>query len=331
MQRWQFAVQQQLPGKSLLEVSYVGNRGTRLRATQDLDPVQRQYFSTLPARDQAAINLLNSQVANPFYPLLPRTNLASTTVALSQLLRPYPQFTGITAAMNAGFSWYHALQMRAEKRLSSGLSAQYSLTWSKFMQAISYLNPTDPQPEKVISDLDRPFRHVLSWIYELPFGRGKALPINNRLISGAVSGWQIQGVFTYQSGQALGFGNALLLPGERMEDVVIPADQRTVAQWFNVSAFNRNSTQQLASNIVTLSSAFSGVRAPVVSNWDLSALKNTRLKEKWQIQFAAQFINALNHPQFTAPITTPTSTAFGQLTGSYNWQRIIEFGMKVGF
>jgi hypothetical protein len=146
-----------------------------------------------------------------------------------------------------------------------------------------------------------------------------------------VSGWQVQGVFTYQSGQALGFGNALLLPGETLADIVIPASQRTVAQWFNVAAFNRTSSQQLASNIVALSSAFGPVRAPVVSNWDLSALKNTRVKEKWQVQFAAQFINALNHPQFTAPVTTPTSTAFGQLTGSYNWQRIIEFGMKVGF
>src|SRR5262249_47687840 len=126
MQRWQFALQRQLPGNSLLEVSYVGNRGTRLRATQDLNPIPRQYFSALPLRDQIVINLLNSQVANPFYPLLPRTNLASTTVALSQLLKPYPQFTGLTASMNSGFSWYHALQMRTEKRLSSGLSAQYS-------------------------------------------------------------------------------------------------------------------------------------------------------------------------------------------------------------
>jgi hypothetical protein len=200
------------------------------------------------------------------------------------------------------------------------------------MQAIAYLNPTDPRPEKVISDLDRPFRHVVAWIYELPFGQNKQWRVSgNRVVSTAVSGWQLQGVFTYQSGQALGFGNALLNPGATMADVVLPAGQRTIAQWFNVSAFNRNSSQQLASNIVTLSSAFSGVRAPVVSNWDLSAIKNTRIREKWQLQFAAQFINAFNHPQFTAPTTTPTSTAFGQVTGSYNWQRIIEFGMKLAF
>jgi hypothetical protein len=63
----------------------------------------------------------------------------------------------------------------------------------------------------------------------------------------------------------------------------------------------------------------------------MSAIKNTQIKERLRLQFNAEFINALNHPQYTPPITTPTSAAFGQLTGSYNWQRIIEFGLKVMF
>ena len=102
------------------------------------------------------------------------------------------------------------------------------------MQAISYLNPTDPQPERVISDLDRPFRHAVAWIYELPFGRTKPLRSSDEQSRvHDVSGWQVQGVFTYQSGQAMGFGNALLLPGKTMADVILPADQRSVGQWFN--------------------------------------------------------------------------------------------------
>jgi hypothetical protein len=332
MQRWQLAIQRQLPLDSLLEVSYVGNRGTRMLVTQDLDPIPRQYLSTSPVRDQPTINLLNSQAPNPFYPLLPRTNLAATTVAVSQLIKPHPQFTDMTALENSGFSWYHSLQVGVEKRFSHGLSAQYSFTWSKWMQATSYLNQTDPIPEKVISDLDRPVRHVLSFIYELPFGPGKnMLGSTNKVISTLVGGWQVQTVFTYQTGAPLGFGNALLNPGETMADVVLPASQRSVSEWFNVNAFNRNTSEQLASNILTLSSAFSGVRAPPVNNWDFSAIKNTRIKERLRAQFTAEFINALNHPQFTPPNTTPTSTAFGQLTGSFNWQRIIEFGMKLSF
>jgi hypothetical protein len=332
MQRWQMAVQRELPWNSLLEVSYVGNRGTRLRSTQDLNPIPRQYLSTLPTRDQTTINFLAAQVANPFYPLLPRTNLAASTVARSQLLKPDPQFSGITAVMNSGFSWYHSFQMRVEKRFSAGLSAGYSFTWSKFMQAINYLNPTDPTPEKIISDLDRPFRSVVTVVYELPFGHGKTFGGSaNSALGRVIGGWQLQGVFTEQSGQALGFGNALLLPGQTIDNVILPADRRTVSQWFNVNAFNRVSNQQLASNIVTLSSAFSGVRAPRVNNFDMSVIKNTQIRERLRLQFNAEFVNAFNHPQFTPPITTPTSTAFGQLTGSYNWQRIIEFGLKVQF
>ena len=172
----------------------------------------------------------------------------------------------------------------------------------------------------------------MAGIYELPVGQSKLWTVSaNKVVSTVVSGWQVHAVFTYQSGSTLGFGKAILLPGATMADVVLPADRRTILQWFNVSAFNPNSGQQLGSHIVTLFSAFSGVRAPVVNNWDLSALKNTRIRERAQLQFAAQFINALNHAQFTAPNTSPTSTAFGQVTGAYNWQRIIELGMKMTF
>ena len=130
---------------------------------------------------------------------------------------------------------------------------------------------------------------------------------------------------------ALGFANALLLPGQTIDNVLLPASERTVTRWFNTNAFNRVSAQQLASNVQTLSSAFSGIRAPHVNNFDISAIKNTQIRERMRLQFNAEFINAFNHPQFTPPNTTPTSTAFGQLTGSYNWQRIIEFGLKVMF
>ena len=330
MQRWQFAVQHQFPGRLLLEMSYVGNRGTRLLATQDLNPIPRQYLSTSLARDQATINLLGAQATNPFYPLLPGTNEAATTVATSQLLKARPQFTGLTASMNSGFSWYHGFQARVEKRLSGGLSAQYSFTWSKMMEAIAYRNATDAIPDRVVSDQDRPFRSVLAWVYELPFGAGKRWGNSaSRVLQKTLGGWQAQGVYSNQSGQALGFGNAILTCP--LDQVPLDRGQRSLTRWFNTSCFNRVSNQQLASNIQTLATRFGGIRGPGLNNFDLSAIKNTRISERMGLQFTAEGINALNHPQFTTPNTTPTSTAFGQVTGSFAWQRIVEFGLKLMF
>jgi hypothetical protein len=333
MQRWQFAVQRELPGNNVIEVSYVGNRGTRLRVSTDLNPIPREYFSTSPFRDQAAIDFLGAAVANPFYPLLPRTNLSGTTVARSQLLKPLPQFSSVSANLNSGYSWYHAMQVRYEKRFSTGLAASYSFSWSKFMEATGRLNATDIGLEEVISDQDRTLRSAVTVMYELPLGRGKRLGGSLKgFASKTISGWQIQGIYTAQSGAPLGFGNAIFL-GD-LKNIPLPKDQRTVDMWFNVNAgFERRSSQQLASNIRTFPSRFSGVRSDGPNNWDISLLKNTEVREGLQVQFRAEAINALNHPQFTAGSTNTsvTSSAFGEVTGEFAWPRVVQFGLKVLF
>ena len=331
MQRWQLAVQRELPGNNLIEVSYVGNRGTRMRLGRDYDPVPRQYLSTSPVRDQQTINYLNEQVPNPFLGLLPGTSLSSTTVSRAQLLRPFPEFTGVSAEVNQGYSWYHSLQVRYEKRLSAGLSSSLSYTWSKLMEARTYLNATDPLPERVISDQDRSHRLTVTWLYELPFGKARRWGATaNKAVLALIDGWQLQGIYSAQSGGALGFGNAIFT-GD-LKNIPLPDSQRTVERWFNVDAgFERNSARALDANVRTFPSRFNGIRADGVNNMDLSIIKNTTLKEGVQLQFRAEAINALNHPQFTAPNTTPTSTAFGTVSNEFSWPRVIQFGMKILF
>jgi hypothetical protein len=331
MQRWQFALQRELISNSLIEVSYVGNRGTRMQVARDWNPVPNEYLSRSPVRDQAAIDFLGQQVPNPFYPLLPKTNLASTTIPRSQLLRPYPQFSGVSTNENVGYSWYHSLQVRADRRFSKGLSAGLSYTWSKLMEAVSFLNGADLRPEEVISTQDRTHRTTLNWLYELPVGRGKALGGTvTGFTSHLISGWQLQGIYTRQSGAPLGFGNAIFF-GD-LKNVPLPSDQRNVNRWFNTDAgFERNNQRVLAANYRTFPSRFSGIRADGPNNWDLSVLKNTSLTEGVRLQFRAEAINAMNHPQFTAPNTNPVSTAFGAVTGEFAWPRVIQFGLKVLF
>lgn len=331
MQRWQFAVQRALPADSVLEVSYVGNRGVRQRVGRNLNALPNQYLSTSPVRDQATINFLNAQVSNPFYPLLAGTALSGTTVARSQLLMPYPQFTTVTTDSNQGYSWYHSMQARFEKRMSAGLMSSVSWTWSKLMEARSYLNAGDPMPEKVISDQDRTHRIVVTAIYEFPFGKGKrfgrSLP---RIPRTMISGWQVSGIYQGQTGPPLGFGNAIF--NGNLHDVPIPNGQRTVSRWFNVDAgFERNSALQPSLNLQQLSTRFSGIRGDGANNWDLSVIKNTALREGIQLQFRVEAINAMNHAQFLAPNTNPATTAFGQVTQTWASPRTVLFALKVLF
>jgi hypothetical protein len=337
VQRWSLAVQQELPGRMVAEVTYVGSRATKLGVERNLNAIPRQYLSTRSERDQPVINFLTAAIPNPFFgiPEFTGTGLGGLTVQRSQLLRPYPHFQDITVTEPVGYSWYHALQLGVEKRLTKGLTFQASWTYSKFMEAINYLNDTDLRPEEVVSDQDFPHRFVLNGIYELPFGKGrKWFNGTSRLLDYAIGGWQLQGWFEGQSGEALGFGNAIVRGDLR--DIVLPVSERTSERWFNFAAANsiieRNSARQLANNIRALSSRFGFVRADGVNNFDLSLFKNFQVGEGVRVQFRVESFNALNHVQFVAPNTTVTNTAFGSINNEKgHGQRQITFGIKILF
>jgi hypothetical protein len=331
MQRWQTTVQRELPGRVLLDVGYVGNRGTKLEIGRNLDSVPNQWLSTSPVRDQARIDFMTARIANPFYPLLPGTVLSGTTVPRAQLLLGYPQFASVSTTTNQGYSWYHSLQVKMERRFAAGYTFQGSYTYSRLREATGYLNGADPLPERVVSAQDFPHRLTLSGIYELPFGRGRKFLGSAKGIGGLiVSGWQTEGVYIAQSGQALGFGNAIFF-GD-IHNVPLSKSDRTVDSWFNVNAgFERNSSRQLQYNLRTLSSRFSGVRGDGINAFNLSVIKNAALRESVRLQFRAEAINAMNHVMFVNPNTNPTSSAFGTVSDEKSTGRAIQLGVKLLF
>ena len=248
MERYQAALQRSLPGQSVLEVSYVGNHAVRQLLTHNFDALPDQYLSTSPMRDQTTINLLTAAVTNPFYGLLPGTGLAGQTVARSQLLIPYPEFTGVSMPTNQGYSFYNALQVRYEKRLKGGLTGNVSYSWSKLIGGLDYLNAGDPTPERVINGADRTYRLAVTFIYALPFGHGQRWLSSTPVLSTLLGGWQVQGVYTKQAGPPLGFGDAILACP--LSQIPLSGSQRSVNEWFNTSCFNRVSGQQLSSNLI---------------------------------------------------------------------------------
>jgi hypothetical protein len=327
--RWDFGIQRELPKNVLLEVMYVGSSGSSLAVTRQIDATPAQYLSTLPGRDTATINLLSAQVANPFYPLLPGTSLSGSSVSRSQLLRPYPQFTGMTYNDPTGSSIYHALQARVERRFAQGFSIQGVYAWSKFLSTTEFLNATDPMPSKVISDQDIPQRLAISGLYDLPFGNGRKFAV--RGVPGAlVGGWQLQAIYEAQSGTPLGFGDVPF--NGNLHDIPLPNDEKRISRWFNTDAgFDKNPANQRASDIRVMSLRFPNVRTQGQNIWNTSLMKYFRLTEHAKLQFRAECMNAFNHSHFAAPNTTVTSTLFGQLTQVSSVARQIFFTAKVVF
>jgi len=332
-QRWSFNVQRQLASRLFIEVGYAGNRAVGLPLAQQYDPVPAQYLSTATVRDQARINSLGTAIANPFYGLpewVGAVGMTGTTVARSQLLRPYPQFTSLTASDNGGYSWYHSMQVRVEKRLAHGFTLDAAYTWSKLMEAVTKLNDTDPFPSRVISSLDRTQILAISGIYQLPLGKGKRWLHEGRWQDLAFGGWQLQTIYQAQSGQPLDFGNIFF--NGNVQDIPLSSGKRSVERWFNTSAgFETDSTKQPASNIRTFPLRFNHVRSDGINNWNMSVIKNFRIWERTDLQLRGEAVDAANTPTFAVPNTTPSNSAFGQVTGLRNngTQRRITFLCKL--
>lgn len=334
MQRWSLNVQRELPMRSVVEVGYVGNRGSKLVASRNLNAVPNPYLSSSPARDQARIDYLNQLVPNPFAGIAAFTGstLTAANIARSQLLRPYPAFGDITYNSNGGFSWYHGLTVNFEKRFSSGLLFQTNWTWSKFMEATTFLNGGDARPYRSISDQDATHRYTMNVLYEIPIGQGKRLFGGmNRWLDLAIGGWQVQGSYEGQSGYPLGFGN-MIFNGD-LANIPLAVSERRAERWFNTAAgFETRAAMQLASNVRTAALRFSGVRADGINNLDASLMKKFRVTEQLTGQFRLEGINAANHVQFADPNTTVTNSAFGAVTGERgHGQRQINFVFKLIF
>jgi hypothetical protein len=325
-QRWSFGVQQEFMQGFVLESSYVGNRGTRLPVNRNINATPAQYLSTSPTRDQATISFLGAQFANPFFGLNPQY---TGTMSRGNLLRPYPQFGDITFQDPVGYSWYHSLQSRLERRFSKGFTLQMSHTWSKAMDATAFLNPQDAMPYESLADIDRTHRLTGSGIWELPFGRGRKFGSDMGSISNFFfGGWQIAGAYQRQTGAPINWGN-VMITGDSTK-LVLPSDQRNTDRWFNTSVFNTNSQQQLGSNIRTFPFRFSNVRLDNQRRLDVSLNKTFPIGERFRMRFRADSFNVENTPVLRGPTTDPVSGAFGRITAQEP-PRSFQFSLNLQF
>lgn len=352
-QRWSFGFQYELPGNWLVEAQYVGNASYDGVVGVPLNAIPLRYLSTSSFRDQNminTINLLSATVTNPFRNLIPGTGLNGATVQRQQLLRPFPQFTGVTGLRNDASSRFHSMQLRAEKRFSGGYTLLAAYNWSKFLEQSSLRNEADTSFERRFSDADIPHRLVMSGIWELPFGRGRKFGTNwHRAFDLVAGGWQVQGIWNWQTGRPnMTLGNVYYngditklktsVKSSNVDGTVFD----TSGFYFNDAAVQTNgvidpSKQrndpriQLGSNVRVLPSRWASFRGQGLNLWDLSVSKNFTITETIKFQLRGEFLNAFNTPVFNNPNLDPRNANFGKVTSQANLARNVQIGLKLIF
>jgi hypothetical protein len=334
--QWNFNVQRQLPGDILLQVGYVGNRGLQLqRNTEsgfDLDQIDPRYLSLG--------SQLNQLVDNPFYGTVTSGVLAARQVSRAQLLRPYPQYTSVIPLYSSGASsTYHSLQTRITRRFSHGFQLDGSYVWSKVLDngGTDHQNSYDIRADRAVTSYDIPHRLVLSYIYELPFGRGRRFGSSSSgIVSWVLGGWQVNGITTVQSGTPLritasntsGLGTAIERANTDGRSPVLTGDVRArLNRYFDTSVFS----QPAAFSLGNTAAYYGNLRSQYANNTDLSLFKQFMPRENLRIQFRAEAFNIFNRVQFGSPDTNVTSTTFGVITSQSNTPRDIQFGLKILF
>ena len=341
LQQWMLGVQYSIRNNDMVDVTYVGNRGVKLSAgSYERDMLNPQFFSL----GTAALNLL---VPNPLYGKITSSGcqLQNAMVPRQQLLRPFPHYCGVgDQAAPVGDSYYDALQMTYTHRFHAGFSVLASYTFSKFIDDVEGNNgwansgPTSIRnyynlaAEKSVDGADIPQSLVISYIYELPIGKGKSVGSNlSKPVDAIVGGWQISGISTFKQGFPLSIAPANNTLGQyggnRRPDIVgnIHVSNPTINKWFNTAAFQDPADPFSFGNapryIATL-------RAPGFQNWDLSIQKYWGLGEIARLQFRAEMYNAFNRANFYAPNQySGSGTAFGTISGAFP-ARDTQFGFK---
>jgi Carboxypeptidase regulatory-like domain/TonB dependent receptor len=296
-QEWSFGVQQEVMKNTVLDVSYLGNKGTHLvGGSVNLDQAVPGP-GAIPAR------------------------------------RPYPAYTSVSTYLSDGKSNYNALRVNLKRNLYKGVTFTASYVWSKMIDTVdtAFLAETgnnakrdlrDPDAERGLAAFDSRQRLVFNYVWQLPLGHGRFR-----------QGWQVSGIFTLQTGSPIDVGlsydnsntgNSGSL--DRPNCVANPNTNapHTVFDWFNEAAFAAPVPYTFGNcgkNVIT---------GPGIEDIDFLLSKTFAPVERLRIQFRNEFFNILNHPNFNPPNATYGNPLFGQIASAGDG-REIQFALKFIF
>jgi len=323
VQNWFLSVQREITKDTVVEIAYNGNHSLDL-------PIIADYNQAVP-------------------------NQAGGTLTYQQRA-PVPTFGPITWVDPAGNNHFNGLSARVEHRFSGGLYFLNSFTWGNAIgdseQALeSYAGAVVSNPQNIHdlaaeagpSSFDVKFNNVTSVVYDLPFGKGRKYASNmNPVLDAVLGGWELNTINTAHTGTPISVyytpstANAVsgLSNDYRGQPFLRPnvsgsAASQSTSQMINTYfAGYTFTTPPVTDPFGNLGrNAF---RVPGLEQWDFSANKTFRIRERANLQFRSEFFNLTNHTNFGIPVANVSSTSFGQIRSTYP-ARQIQFALKLMF
>ncbi|MCW5965200.1 MAG: hypothetical protein KIT83_14275, partial [Bryobacterales bacterium] len=348
-QNWNFGFQFALPSNTVLEVNYIANKGTNL-PIGGFDNLNALPLSLLSLGD----NLTRPWTAASGVPQ-PFPGFSGTLV---QALRPFPQYTGISQPYPYfGNSTYHSGQAQLTRHFRDGFSYLLAYTWSKSLgygsdSSIDGATPVDifnRGLDRSITGFHIPHFFKGTWIYELPIGNNKLIPLRG-IANTLLGGWQLTGIHQIRSGDALSIGAAGVVNplGAAYPDLVqgVPIVANSDASisfrgfaggtpYLNRAAFANPPVHPGGQNVIirpgTLGPVLPNIRGPRVWSEDVSMQKIFRFDEQKSFEIRGTFLNPLNRAGRGNPITNLGDPNFGQITLARFGGRNIELAARITF
>jgi len=333
VEAWNFAIQHALPKKFVLEIAYVGNHGVRIPMTYDLNA------AVAPAVDAAGA-LTNTCPVRPLCAQFGRVRSAD--------------FLSKPTTSN-----YNALQVKLDHNWASGFQLTTSYTYGKalayradqgsdggsphfYLDTVNGATVQSFRRNYSVTSQNRKHIFVQSYIYELPFGKGKSF-LKSGWESWVAGGWQVGGVLSFMTGRPLRFtanGNSLNAPGTTQTPLQI-APFRVLGAigasglWFDTAAFctpgqTCTGTNAVANGVLANMSHYA-YAGPHFFNLDASVVRRFPVRDRIGLELRAEAFNATNTPQFDLPNVDMTNANFGRITGTASPNRTLALGAKITF
>ena len=304
---WNLGIQHSFAGTWLTEIAYAGNKGTKLEERVNINQAY------LPANP------------NSITPIITR--------------RPFPNFGDILSGNFQENSDYDALQSKLEKRFGNGLSFLAGYTYGHAIDTASrgsggswHQNAHQLREDRGNSDYDVRHRFTGSWVYQLPFGRGKRfLSSASGLVDKLAGGWGINGIATFMTGNYY----SVTVPGDRANvggfpfqranrscDGNLPHSGRAINRYFDTSCFSLTPLGTFGNSGRNI------VEIPGLNNWDMSFIKDTPFTERLRSELRFEFFNIFNHPQWNVPDMTVGDALFGAVRSARDG-RISQIALKL--